>query len=903
MSQSYLILIIHLFCCTIILAQKASDRQINLAFENKNFIKILYELEQKENIRFYFDPQRIPYFEFTKKYEDKQIWYILNDLLNGALLTVISIDDKSIGIIPTPDLNKVYIENLLSKWKSGEFKYPFVIEQKQIKIITAVRSSSKPSIQLVLDIVDEEDKTSLIGVAVFTDDFQIKEISNEKGTAGLTLKPGKTTLQISYLGYQSARIEVDAFRDTSYILALPRITNLLDEVEISSTKISSNNLKKTIGVESIEMKKLETITQALGEVDIIKSLEILPGVKSTAEVSSGFNVRGGNIDENQVLLNEAVIFNPTHVLGFTSAFNADAIKSVTLSKAYMDPQYGGWNSAVLDIKSSYGNAEKWKGVGSLGTTIGKLTIEGPVNKSLTMMASVRKSYSDWMLRQAYNKEISNSHASFYDYHVAAKTTLSKNHFLLMDHFRTSDNFDYNKLIGYRWSNLSAGLTAVNLWSNKWDSRLSLTMSNYKSVQASYSSPFLYELNTGIKVLKGTFIMHFRPKEGFVLKSGLMALNTRMHPEKIVASESNGITIDQQIQRNGNLTLAAHVSAAWTLSKNIQVEGGLRYTQYYSIGIRKEFQYAGDSLPQTFNITDTLRFSGTSAISGHIEPRFNLNYKLNDHWAIKAAYTKTSQNLHLLVNGNTSLPSDLWIPSGAKIKPRVATQYSAGLAYIAGDGNISISGDVYYKSYSNNIILRDFPDFIQNEHIETELLQGIGKSYGSELALEIKQGNFTGNMAFTYARTFQKNIYAGYKVRDNEFFNSDNDIPHQLNLLLNYRPNPLLSFNTSFIYKDGRPVTLPQSAVIIDGFLIPVYSKRNAFRIPNYYRLDVGITLDFRKIRKKGMRHSFSLGIYNLLGRKNALNVFYRKSEKGNINGYKLSLIGAAIPSLSWNFIF
>lgn len=885
-------------------SQKALDKTISLSFTNKNFVRVLYDLEKSHELKFYFDPKRIPYFVYTKSYENKQIWYIIQDLLSGALLKVISIDNNTIGIIPTGQLNKTYINALADKWQKGVYAYPFKEETITMKFTKGIVSPDSPKkVNLTLNFNDKDHQDALIGIALFSDDYSMNGVTDATGSIHFELPTGISLINTNYIGYQNNVLEFELYEDAVFNIPMKKSALLLEEVEISAQKLVQNKLEKTIGVESIEMKKIESITQALGEVDIIKSLEILPGVKSTAEVSSGFNVRGGNIDENMVILNDAVVFNPTHVLGFTSAFNADVIQSVTLSKAYIDAQYGGWNSSVLDIKTHFGNDDQWKGTGSVGTAIGKLTINGPVTKNISIMASVRKSYSSWLLKQAYNKEISNSTADFYDYNLSIKYKLNKNHFILSDHFRSGDVFNYNKEFGYNWSNTTAGISLVSTWNNKLNSKLNVSWSRFRSTQSSYTPPRLFDLDSGIDVLKGSLQFNYSLSIPLSIKSGLNIMFFDFSPEKISSSEPNSITQTTSVFKNDNIQLAPFLTMGWEVSSRFKVETGLRYSQYYRSGTRTEFEYLFENKYVVNEISDTLQIANTEKLAGFVEPRINVHYKISERVALKSAYTRTSQNLHLLVNGNTTLPSDVWVPSGKYIKPRLAQQISAGFGYASKNQIFAVSSDIYYKLYENNVILKNFPDIIQNEHIETEILQGRAYSYGFEFAVDIQKGNLTGNIAYTYARTFQKNTNSNYDVNSNVFFAADNDIPHQLNILLNYRNNSILSFNCNFIFKNGRPVTLPESTVIIDDFLIPVYSDRNVFRLPDYLRLDIGCNFDFRKVRNTGVRHSFSVGVYNLLGRKNALNIFYRKSENGNIEGYKISLIGAAIPSLSWNFVF
>jgi hypothetical protein len=887
-------------------AQKAIDKEISIDIRNKTFIRVLWDIERDNDISFYFDPTTVPYFSYTQKIENKPLYAVLTELLNGALLRVVNIDEKSVALVPNSKANKAHITELVQAWKDGKYSYPFKtqVEKIQYKIGDA-SLSQKSNYNITINLIDALNKEPIIG-ATLSSQANIKNgtITDYDGKAIINVPSGNSEWTIAYLGFQDYLISLESYRDTMINLTMQSSDLLLDEVEISAQKQQAQKTQTVAGVESLEVKRLESITQALGEADIIKSLEVFPGVKSMGEVSSGFNVRGGNIDENLVLFNDAVIINPTHILGLTSVFNPDLIDKITLSKAYMDPKYGGWNSAVLDVKGNHGNDAKWKGTAAIGTTLGKISMDGPISKNITMSLGIRKSFSDWMLGASTNKALSDSRADFYDYNINSRIHLSKRHFLLMSHLRSYDNFNYNKELGYKWTNNTFSSSISSIWNEKFTSKVTFAHSAYSNSQSNLTPPTLYNLTNGITVNNITLHFTYKLSEKLNLNFGSNAILFNIGNEQLDATSSTSSIISNSIAKGDNLTIAPYFQVTYDLHKNLSIEGGIRNSHYLVLGTRDLYTYNNES--QNYSKETQIGFAPsttTTALNNFIEPRLNINYKINGTNTLKLSYNKSSQSLHLLTNGNTSLPSDIWIGSNEYIKPRTSTQYAVGLAQQWFEKKLSVSTDVYYKQFTDAVFLKDFPKIVQNPHLETEILQGIGRSYGFELGLEYNADRFNGSLAYTYARSFIQNTNTTFVINDNQEFNADNDIPHQLNVLLNYKPNPIMRINANFIYKNGRPFTAPTQVINVDGFIIPIYSDRNSLRIPDYARLDVGATIDFRKVKNKGLRHSFTLGIYNILGRRNPLNVFFRKSEFGDTRGYKLSLIGAAIPNLSWNMVF
>ena len=885
------------------IAQKAVDQKIDLSFENKSLIQVLYQLSNRYKIDFYFDPKDLPSYPLSGEFEQVQLFQALRKLNDGTRMVVFQYEDKGLFVVDRTKTEKEYLESIYQKWQEGTFTYPFNLKEKVKSITIGDANEPKLKNQFLIKVTDQDSKDAIIGAILSNEDLSINDVSDVSGEINLVLDPGEYTFKISFTGYQPVQLNLSIYDSGELALPMNFQSFLFEEIEVVGNSIKSKVEEAALGKEIISIKKLERIPQALGEVDIIKALETLPGVTTAGELSVGFNIRGGNIDESLVLLNDGIIFNPTHIVGFISAFSADVVDIATLYKAYVDPAFGGRGSGILNLTSTASNAKEWKFKGGLGTSMIKGVVEGPISPKLRFHFGVRGSFNDYLLKLVNNIEIQNSRANFSDLNVGLSYDLSNNQELLLNGYRSTDLFEYNNEFGFKWQNEHLGLKWKSKWSEKLFSNLSLNYGSYFSENFTLNTAEAASFDSGIKYIKGLFDIKYDLGNNNGLNVGLEFIEYQNEREELRPAENSTLT-QASILRPAGGSLSAYTSWRQHLGSRINIDLGARIVQYSTHGDGNVFTYSSEELIEE-NIESFEPLNGRDKEANYllVEPRVSLNYKLAKNTSLKLAYNRMSQNLLQLTNNNTVLPTANWVFTNRYIKPLIVDQGSFGLFQLFEKSKSSISFDLFYKNFKQNYIVNDFSQIFLNEHIETDLVEAEGRSYGVELLVEKQKGRWQGSLAYTYSRSLKQTVDDFKLINLGQEFSADFDIPHQLNLIASYQWLPVVSVNFSYVYKSGSPTTLPSGTIIQDGIVIPLYSFRNQGRIPHYSRLDLSFTLDLREAKQKGVRNSFSIGFYNLLARKNPSNVFFRRSAKGNIVPFQFSVVGATIPTISWNFVY
>ena len=877
-------------------------KRVSISFENKRLIQVLYDLSVEHEIQFFFEPDDLPYYPLTGSFDKKPIYDIIKDLTEGTSLIVIPYDKKEgLFVLNRPKANAAYLDNLITKWEDGTYDYPFDKNAKELSYTFGKTSTTKKQAKLRLKLFDQNTNEAIIGAVISNTDLSINGLSGPSGNINLELPVGQYDLTVSYIGYQSTLLHIDLYDDGRIKLPMNFQSFLFQEIEVLANSSEQQLSEASVGREIINLKSMEAIPQILGEIDIIKSLETLPGVTSAGELSIGFNVRGGKIDESLVLFNDGIIFNPTHIVGFISAFNADALDNATLYKAYMDPEFGGRGSAVLDLKSDATDVKGWKGKGGLGTSMMKIYVEGPISKKLDFHASGRGSFNDYLLKLVANPELRRSNANFYDFNSGFAFQINDQHKLVLNTYYSNDLFEFNDEFGFKWSNQHLGLQWKSSWSEKLFSSLSLNYGAYDTDNFTKGIPEAASFKTGLFYYKIIGSVNRKIGADGFIKTGVEVIDFNNRSDRLEPSPTSTIT-ENSIQRKAGLNVSPFLTFQQKISRRISFETGLRFSNYFSNGPGKIFSYSeGPKTEDSIIEEEELNGQDESGNYHILEPRVSVNYNFMDNWSLKGSYTKMSQNMFQLGTTNTTLPSDIWIFTDRHIKPLIVNQFALGL--FTKYKKYSLGVDLFSKNSRQLYELQGFSEVVLNEHLETELIEAEGRSYGLEVLLKKETGKWKGNIAYTFSRSLRKTIDANKSLNQGTEFPSDFDIPHQLNILASYQALPVISFNFAYIFKSGRPTTVPSSTIIQDGFVVPLYSFRNQERIPYYSRLDFSITLDLRKVKQTGLRNSFTLGFYNLTGRNNANNVFFRRSAKGNIVPFQFAVVGSVIPNLSWNFVF
>ena len=740
------------------------------------------------------------------------------------------------------------------------------------------------------NITDAATGEDLIGATVFIMGTSIGTTANTYGFYSLSLPKGKQQISFSFIGYKTISREVTLTEDITINIQLSPDKTLLDEVVISSEGGDKNIRSAVMGVTKMDVKQMEKIPVLFGEKDILKTIQLLPGISATSEGSSGFTVRGGSPDQNLILLDEAPVYSASHLMGFFSVFNADALKGVTVYKGGIPAKYGGRASSVLDITMKDGNNKKLSVSGGIGLISSKLTVEGPIIKDkMSFIVSGRRTYAD-LIAQLTGFLDDDMSLYFYDLNAKLNYKLNDNNRLFLSGYFGKDVTSFGSSLGMNWGNTTGTLRWNHLFNSKLFSNTTLIYSNY---DYSFKAGDNVEMRSGIEDLgfKQDFTWFFNPEN--TIKFGLNTTHHTFNPGVLTFENEDSEEI--VLEKKQALESAVYISNNQKIGGRLSAEYGLRLSMFNQIGPGRANTYNDNN-----EITDSVFYGKAEIMQSYfeLEPRISFSYLLNEGSSVKASYNRMAQYLHLLSNSTSGQPTDTWMPSSTNLKPQVVSQYSLGYFKNFDDNKFEFSVEGYFKTMDNVSDYEDGTDIVLNENIEAYILSGIGRSYGLELFLKKKYGKFTGWISYTLSRTERK--IDG--INHDNWYPAKYDKPHDLSIVGIYQLNKRLSISATWIYYTGNAVTFPSGKYEFEGNQIPYYTERNGYRMPNYHRLDLNLHLNGKA--KKRFQSSWDFSIYNAYNRYNAYSITFQESETvpGATEAVKLSLFGI-VPSISWNFKF
>lgn len=774
--------------------------------------------------------------------------------------------------------------------------------------------SQLPDFATITGTITDHDNNPIDGASILVEEKQIGTTSDAQGNYILTMAPGSYTIRFSYLGREPVIKEVRLYSSGELNAQLRETALDMEEIIVEGNQYDDNVGGVITGVENVTIREMEEIPVLLGEVDVVNTLKLLPGVSTVGEGASGFNVRGGRTDQNLVLMNGAHLFNSSHVIGLFSVFNPDIIESFTLFKGHIPARYGGKLSSVLDVKLRDGNFEAFKLQGGVGIAASRLTLEGPIGDNTSYLAAGRLTYSDWVLGLVKEPDISGSEASFYDTNIQLTHRFNDLNTASLSYYRSYDDFQFSDRFGYSWGSRLLNFKWTSVISDKFASSFSAVHGSYSSSYYDPSGVDSFNLENGIDYinLKENILYDLNSRHS--LNAGLEWNYYDGLPETVEPYNEQSTIREDEISKEQGREMAAYISDDITLGE-LQLSLGLRYSLYQNLGPGQVFLYE-PNLPRTADtIIDTTTFSKGEIIKtyGGLEPRISARFNLGQSSSVKMSYNINRQYNHSISNSNSPTPSDIRQVSNRYIPAQTAYSYSAGYFKNFKNDTWESSVQLYYKDIDDLVEYRNFAELYLNEHLETELLSGSGKSYGLELNLEKTTGSWTGWLAYSYARTFVKVPGSEQgSINNGEWFPSSYDQPHSLSLVAKRRLGEKSAFAVNLTYKTGRPITAITSSYNTGSTAIPVFSERNEYRIPNYFRVDISFTVaeNIWKNRtvdpNRRYKDSMTIAFYNIFSRDNAFSVFYRRPEDASSfipKAYKLSVLGAIIPSITYNFSF
>ncbi len=746
-------------------------------------------------------------------------------------------------------------------------------------------------------ITDVSTGETLIGASVKLRELpQSGSSSNSYGFYSMAAPEGRYLLSTSYVGYNTRIDTIELNRDQALNLTL-RSQTLLDEVVISSNRRNNKNVSSPqMGVEKLNMNQINQLPVVLGERDILKSITLMPGIKTSGEGNTGFYVRGGGADQNLILLDEATVYNATHLLGFFSTFNSDAIKDVSIYKGGMPAEYGGRLSSVLDVKMNEGNNKKTTVQGGIGLIASRIKVEGPLVKDKgSFMLSARRTYMDLFMKASSDTTINKSTLYFYDINAKVNYRFNDKNAIYLSGYFGKDVLGLQDIFGTNWGNATGTLRFNHIFSNKLFSNTSLVYSKFNYVIEGLDRNDGFKATSKITDLNFKQDFQYYASSDHALKFGLQVTRHDIAPGDITTTAISSFN-DKHVEHRFGYEMATYASDDWKVNDKLNMAYGLRLSSMLLVG------------PGTFSTYDA---AGNTIGSQHyksgelvqhylnLEPRFSVSYLLNEQQSIKASYNRNTQNIHLLTNSTSASPTDLYVMSSKNIKPEIADQFSTGYFRNFKDNLYEFSAEVYYKNLQNQIDYKDAAQLLVNQDVESQLVYGVGRAYGVELFLKKKYGRFNGWVGYTWSKTERKfdEINAG------KYFPATQDRTHDVSIVGIYKLNEKWTFSSNFVYGTGRAVTYPTGKYTVGGNTTFSYSERNAYRMPASHRLDIAATFE----GKPGKRYqsSWTFGIYNVYGHKDPYRIAFRDSKTvaNATEAVQTSIFGIPIPSFTWNFKF
>lgn len=897
---------------------------ITADFSHVTLEQVAREVESQTGFRFYFDPKQLDSVTFSLHVNKVHLAPLLTKLFENTDYKFSIDQDRNVFITKG--------KALVLETSPGFFQGRSQIapaEEKQIRAATLKEGILAPSVeQTAIEnklfeigtrggnlksgkanisgyIRGAENGEELSGVNIGVDNSKIKVMTDQFGYYSLLLPPGRHTLNFSFMGMFDTRRQIDLRSDGKMDVDLKQKVIQLKEVVVSPEKM--RNIQSTsMGMDRLNIASIKQIPAAMGEVDVLRAVLSLPGVKSVGESSTGMNVRGGATDQNLILFNDLNIYNPSHLFGFFSAIDADVIKDVNLYKSSIPAKYGGRISSVLDITSLDGKSKKLSGSAGIGPLMSKISLNGPIVKDkTTFVIGARSTYSDWIFN-LLPKDFKDTRASFYDGTIHLSHKINKKNQIFLNGYISRDKLHLDVDSRYTFNNMNGNIK----WKTNFNSRFYLVMLagidhfEYQANERPDPSDG-YVLKYQINQYKANFDFGYFLSNNHSLLFGIDNKLYKIQPGQL-APWGNSLRVADTLQKEQGLETAAYVSDQFTVNDKLSIEAGTRVSMFGYLGPQSVNLYASGIPLGTENIVGTETFGSGKFIKTYIKPdiRISGRYLLNAVTSVKASFNTLHQFIHQISNTAAEMPTDIWKLSDLYIQPQKGEQVSLGLYRNFKNNTIETSLEVYYKWIGNYLDYKSGAILILNPHIETDVFKTRGKAYGAEFMVKKSTGKLNGWFFYNYSRSLirQDDPLAGEIVNHGNYYPSNFDQPQNASIIGNYKISHRFSISANATYSTGRPVTMPIGVYDYNGAARVLYSDRNSYRVPDYFRLDLSMNIEGNHKVHQFTHNSWTIGAYNLTGRRNAYSVYF-VTQDGKVNGYKLSIFGAIIPYITFNIHF
>ncbi len=923
---SLLVAMCLLFYCGDISAQAdTSGPRVTGTFNNLRMEAFLQDLGQRTGYRFYFDHTDIDSVivselvvtnEPLKKVltlafantglvfsidDDHHIFVsrkvavhttLAEDLFDDAVKKnhTLTRDQPAVDTLPTKDkMEAATLENKL-----------YTIGEKQKDGVTTGRARIAGYLR------DVKTGEPVIGASVMIDGSKTGVVSDQFGYYSLTVNRGRNVLIIQSMGIRDTRRQLMVYSDGRMNIDLQPQVISLKNVTVSAERTSLIRGMQ-MGVQKIDIKAIKQVPVVFGEADVLRVVMTMPGVKTVGEASTGLNVRGGASDQNLILFNDATIFNPSHFFGLFSAFNPEVVKDIQLYKSGIPAKYGGRLSSVLEVNSREGNKKNVTGSAGIGLLTSRVNIEGPLAKDKSsFIFGARTTYANWMLK-LLPAEYKNSTAGFSDINLNISHEINKKNNLYFTGYFSQDRFNLNNDTSYQYGNRNVSIKWKHVFNNKWYSLVAGGYDSYNYSITSERNPVTaYSLRFDLAQLYLKAHVNYFASAKHTLEFGINTQRYQLHPGTYTPLGSKSLVKPDLMQAEQALESAVYLSDKFTITPELSLEGALRYSLFNYLGAQTVNNYPEGVPKSESSMLGSTRYGAGKNIKTYGGPEFRATarYVINPTLSLKAGYNIQRQYIHVLSNTTAIAPTDIWKLSDPNIKPQYGDQLSLGLYKNFKSNTIETSLEVYYKHISDYLDYKSGANLVLNHHIETDVLATKGKAYGLELLVKKATGKMNGWISYTYSRTLLKmdDITQGTPINKGAYYPANYDKPHDITFVGNFRISHRFSISFNTTYSTGRPITLPIGRFYYANTQRTLYADRNAYRIPDYFRSDFSMNIEGNHKIHQLFHNSFTIGIYNITGRKNPYSVYY-VSENNIINGYKLSIFGSMIPFINYNIRF
>ena len=901
-------LLLFLFCANGLFAQAQESITITANYEELALSEVLKDLENRYQLHFYYDEDFPINKKVTAQIDSMTLSSTILSILNDSDLSFEQYDTHSIVLGTAAKLGNQYSQDFFQARESERNQALERTETAQTVYVVGDANNPNPSgtIKVRGFVNDDNTGETLIGATILSATGQ-GTVSDETGQYELDLPMGEHIITINSIGYEEVERTLQVFSDDDLDLKLTKEAIELGEVVVEAKALNQNVKSTNVGLETLSAKEIKKLPSFLGEVDIIKSIQLLPGVSTVGEGASGFNVRGGTVDQNLTLQDGILFFNTAHALGLFSLFNPDFVKNVNLYKGSMPAKYGGRLSSVLDVELKDGNYQKFTGKGGIGLVSSRLSLETPIVKGKSsIILGGRTSYSDWIFNVINVEEVRESAASFFDANVKVAQRFG-NGKLTLSLYRSNDNFRFSTESDFNWATSGANIDFSYLLKDNLSMSIEGVVSDYESSLADPDGNDAFDLDNGILYygLQPDFLLTLNQHN---INFGGQWRRYEVAQGELTPGNDFSTVIPKTLPTELGREFAVYVQDDFEINDRFSLSAGVRFSLYQSLGPDEVFTYQ-EGVPRTDEaITGTLIFDRGEVIETYsgIEPRVSLKIGIDDLTSFKVSYNKTQQFINQITNTTAVSPVDLWQLSNLNIAPTTANNYSAGFFKNFADDKWVTSAEVFYRDIDNLIEYKDRADILVNDNVETELLTGIGRAYGLELSIRKAVGRWNGWLGYTLSRS--ERLVAGptpeETINNGDWFPANFDQLHNLSLVWSYQISKRSNFSFNFVWSSGRPITAPVGKFGVENVLnIANYSERNQFRIPDFHRLDVSYTLDTNHKKDKKWEGSWTISLYNVYGRRNPFTVFFSQRSFQAPQANRLAILGAPFPSLSYNFKF